>query len=192
MTDESLVAAMARGDEQALGALYDRYAAGLNGLALRMVREPADAEEVVADAFAQAWREAHRFDGRRGPVSAWMVTMTRSRALDLIRARGRRARLKDEVAVAMPVNPVAMGTPPAVPSRAAEEHERADHVQTALRELPSEQLEVVHLAYFEGLSQREIATRLDTPLGTVKTRARLALARLRNPLHALAPEGQDD
>ncbi|MEO8480298.1 MAG: sigma-70 family RNA polymerase sigma factor [Gemmatimonadota bacterium] len=182
---------MARGDEQALGALYDRYAAGLNGLALRLVREPADAEEVVADAFAQAWREAKRFDGRRGSVSAWMVTMTRSRGLDLIRARGRRSRLKDVAAAAAPVDPVAMGAPPAAPSRVAEEQERAGHLHSALRELPVEQYEVVQLAYFEGLSQSEIATHLGTPLGTVKTRVRLALAKLRVPLHALAPEGQD-
>lgn len=183
---------MAHGDEQALGALYDRYAAGLNGLALRMVREPADAEEVVADTFAQAWREAKRFDGHRGSVAAWMVTMTRSRALDLIRARGRRSRLKDVAMAAAPVDPVALGAPPASPDTTTEARERAGRLRSALGVLPDDQREIVHLAYFEGLTQREIAARLEMPIGTVKTRVRLALAKLRNPLRALAPEGQDD
>lgn len=185
-----LVRAMAGRDAAALASLFDRFGPGLNGLALRIVGNPADAEEVVADAFAQAWRDAGRFDPARGSVAAWLVTMTRSRAFDLVRARGRRGRLVDAAAQEASVDPVAMGRAPTSPGLAAELAERAVQVRAALQELPDEQRTVLELAYFEGLSQSEIADRLETPLGTVKTRARLALGKLRDMLRPLAPEGR--
>jgi RNA polymerase sigma-70 factor (ECF subfamily) len=189
--DLRLIRAIAGRDGEALAQLFDRFAPGLNGLALRIVGDPADAEEVVADAFAQVWREAGRFDPRRGSLAAWLVTMTRSRALDLVRARGRRGRLVDAAAQESAVGPVAMGRAPASPNVAAELDERANRVRTAMQNLPDEQRTVLELAYFEGLSQSEIAERLATPLGTVKTRARLALGKLRDMLRTLAPDGHD-
>jgi RNA polymerase sigma-70 factor (ECF subfamily) len=187
-SDVELLGATASQDAQALAALYDRYAAGLNGLALRITGDAADAEEVLGDVFAQVWRDAGRFDPSRGSVASWLVTITRSRALDTVRARGRRARLAESAAREAPVNPAAMGGPPELADAMTYAGEREAHVRSALDALPEEQRQVLELAYFEGLSQSEIAARLATPLGTVKTRARLAFVKLRDLLRPLAPE----
>jgi RNA polymerase sigma-70 factor (ECF subfamily) len=183
--DDALVAAMQRGDRDALAALYDRFAPRLFGLALRVTTDQGEAEDVVTETFAKAWRDAGTFDPARGSVQAWLVTMTRSRALDTVRARARRLRLVDAASEAP--EPVAMGTS-AVPTDAAvEADERTVRIRAAIATLPPPQREVLDLAYFAGLSQVEIADRVGAPLGTVKTRVRLALARLREVLAPLAP-----
>ena len=187
-SDAELLGAVTSRDAQGLAALYDRYAAGLNGLALRITGDHADAEEVVSDVFAQVWRDANRFDPARGSVATWLVTITRSRALDVLRARGRRARLAESAARESPVQPAAMGAPPEQADARTFAAEREVRVRDALAELPEEQRQVLELAYFAGMSQSEIATQLATPLGTVKTRARLAFVRLRDLLRPLAPE----
>lgn len=182
-SDRDLVGRAARGDERALGDLYDRHAATVQLVAMRIVRERADAEEIVVETFAQAWREAARFDGDRGSVAAWLTMIGRSRALDLVRSRGRRARLADTAAVQMPSDaPAAMGGAMPAPDESAEHAERAERVRAALAELSSPQRVAVELAFFEGLSHSEIAERLDEPLGTVKTRVRLAMGKLRDAL----------
>jgi RNA polymerase sigma-70 factor (ECF subfamily) len=183
--DHDLVAAMCQGDRTALATLYDRFAARLYGLALRVTTDPSDAEEVVTEAFGKAWREAATFDPARGSVQAWLVTMTRSKALDAVRARNRRLRLVDAASAAP--DPVALGTAALPTDALVEADERAVRVRAALAHLPAPQREVLDLAYFGGLSQIEIAARLGAPLGTVKTRARLALLRLRELLAPLAP-----
>jgi len=188
LSDHDLVAAMTRGDEGAMSVLYDRYAPGLLGLALRITRELSDAEDVVADAFAQAWRDAARFQVDRGSVAAWLATITRSRALDLIRSRGRRHRLDDAATAEASNVPAAMGAPPPSPVAAVLADERSRKVQSAMDTLPMVQRTALELAYFEGLSQSEIAERLNEPLGTVKTRTRLGLQRLRDLLSQLGPE----
>ena len=157
------------------------------GLALRMVGEAADAEEVVLDAFAQAWREAGRYDTSRGSVLGWLTTIVRTRALDTIRARSRRAKMVDAASVRLD-EPAAMGEPMPAPDRAAEESERAGAVSSALQLLPEQQRHAIELAFFEGLTHQEVAERLREPLGTVKTRIRLGMLKLRDMLGGLAPE----
>lgn len=185
--DQSLVTAMARGQERAAALLYDRHGAVMYGLALRMVAEPADAEDVVLDAFAQAWRDAERFDTSRGSVLGWLTTIVRTRALDAIRARSRRAKMIESASVQLD-EPAAMGEGMPSPDRAVEDTERAVAVSSALRVLPEPQRRAIELAFFEGLTHQEVADRLREPLGTVKTRIRLGMLKLRDLLGGLAPE----
>ncbi len=185
--DDALVHAMAQGDADAMARIYDRWSAPLFGLALRITREKADAEEVVVDTFAQAWRDAARFETGRGSVGAWLAMIARSRALDLVRSSTRRNRLNDSATVESADAPVGMGSRLPSPSAHVEDDERARRVREALDALPAAQRATLELAYFEGLSQTEIAERLAEPLGTVKTRVRLGLRRLREALAPLGP-----
>ena len=167
--------AVARGDETALAAIYDRYRPILFGLILRILHDRQEAEDVLQEAFLQVWRRARDFDESRGRAFTWLVTIARSRALDRLRALGSRTRLADEVAQA-PHDNVADAAEDAVKS------EQGTIVRQALAELPDEQRRALFLAYFEGLTQTEIAARLGDPLGTVKTRMRSGLTRLRELL----------
>lgn len=187
VTDEDLVRAMAQGYEAAATALYDRTSAVLFGLAVRITGERADAEEVVVETFAQAWREAARFDATKGSVIAWLTIMTRSRALDVVRARQRRDRAT-ESAGHEPDQPVAMSQPEPLADVALEHAERAHAVTHALGSLPGPQREAIELAFFEGLTHPEVADRLREPLGTVKTRIRLGMQKLRDALARWAPD----
>jgi len=181
-TDSDLVATAARGDEHGLGQLYDRYGAVLYAVAYRIVGQRADAEEVVLEAFAQAWREAPRFEAGRGSVAGWLTMIARSRALDLVRARSRRERITATAAADRPEAPPAMSAFRADPVGAVEHDERRRQVRQALDTLSPPQRQAIELAYFEGLSQTEIAERLQEPLGTVKTRVRLGMQKLRECL----------
>jgi len=187
-SDRALVERMALGDERAVGPLYDRHGAVLFALALRIVGERADAEEVVMEAFAQAWREAARFESDRGSVGAWLATIARSRALDYVRARGRRWRITGDAVRAEPEGAPAMGSIGENPATMPELDERRHRVRAALDRLPAEQRHAIELAFYEGLSQSEIAARLETPLGTVKTRIRSAMRQLRQALRPLLSE----
>ncbi len=180
--DRSLLDRAAHGDEAAFEQLYDRYSAVLYALALRIAGEASDAEEIVLDSLTQAWREATRFRPDRGSVIAWLTTICRSRALDLVRARGRRSRLLDSATVAALDAPPAMGSAPAAGDRELDLLERRQWVAEALRTLSQPQRQAIELAYYDGLSHSEIAERLGEPLGTVKTRVRLAMERLRETL----------
>lgn len=185
--DGALVAAMARADERAAGVLYDRHGGIMYGLALRMVADPADAEEVVLDAFAQAWKEADRYDTSRGSVLGWLTTIVRTRALDTIRSRGRRTKLVDRASQQLS-EPAAMGEPVPPTDQAVEQQEIAQAVGAALQELPDVQRRAIELAFYEGLTHQEVAERLREPLGTIKTRIRSGMLKLRDMLDALAPE----
>ena len=180
--DGELVARAAGGDERAIGQLYDRYGAVLYAVAYRIVGQRADAEEVVLDAFAQAWREAPRFEAGRGSVAGWLTMMARSRALDLVRARSRRDRMTASAAAERPNTSPAMSEFRPDPAKALDHDERRRQVSQALQTLSPPQREAIELAYFEGLSQSEIAERLQEPLGTVKTRVRLGMQKLRECL----------
>jgi RNA polymerase sigma-70 factor (ECF subfamily) len=184
--DVSLLRRMATGDEQALGALYDRWHAVVHGVVARMLRQPDDVEDVVEEAFWQAWRQASRFDPTRGAVHTWLLTIARSRALDRVRSLRRRREdpLEGDDGQAM-AQPAAEGDP----GLDAEAAELRTLVVAAMAELPSEQREALELGYFGGLSQTEIAERTGQPLGTVKTRMRLALQKLRSQLQILRSEG---
>jgi RNA polymerase sigma-70 factor (ECF subfamily) len=165
---------MAR-DEQALAELYDRYTPLLYPVALRILRSAADAEEVVQQAWLQVWKSAASYDARRGTVAAWLVTMARSRALDLYRSVSSRRRAEGQ-AEADPLSP------PADASASATQRQVGEKVRRALETLPPQQRQVLEIAYFEGLSQSEIARKLNAPLGTVKSWTRQALMRLRELL----------
>ena len=177
--DEEDLRRLAAGDGDAAAGLYDRHARAVYSLALRIVNDEGDAEDVVQEVFAQAWRQAARYDASRGVVGAWLLMMTRSRAIDKLRSA--RAR-PDSRAVD---DPRVIDEMPAVlrdaPSRIIDA-ENARLAQRALAELPLLQRLVIELAYYEGLTQREIADRLEQPLGTVKSRLRLGLLKLRDAL----------
>jgi RNA polymerase sigma-70 factor (ECF subfamily) len=188
VTDADLVARLALGEERALGELYDRHSAVAYGLARAIMRDAADAEEVVADCFAQMWRTAATFDPARGSVAAWVTTIVRTRALDLIRSQKRRARvLDDALMLTEEEGPGAAGTPTPgdTPDRDLERAEARELVRRSLAELPAPQRRVLELAYFGGMSQSEIAEFLSEPLGTVKTRMRAGLEKLRAALRPI-------
>jgi RNA polymerase sigma-70 factor (ECF subfamily) len=185
--DLALVSRLIAGDERALGTLYDRHGGMAYALAAAIVPDVADAEEVVAEAFAQIWRSAAQFDGSRGSVLAWLTTIVRTRALDLVRSQKRRARALD-AAAAMSEEGVSPGLSagPESADRGAEQSEARVLVRRALDELPPPQRRAIELAYFGGLSQSEIAAELGEPLGTVKTRMRAGMEKLRQSLKPLA------
>lgn len=184
--DLELVRRMAAGDESALGTLYDRWSPLLHSVVLRIVGDPDDAEEVLEDAFWQAWRQAGRYQEARGGISTWLVMIARSRAVDRVRARRRQReeRWDDLPPAAKPADEAAPS-----PFDAAEGDELRRMVSRAVATLPPEQRQAVEMAYFGGLSQTEIAAATGQPLGTVKTRARLALQKLRDALATLREEG---
>jgi RNA polymerase sigma-70 factor, ECF subfamily len=181
-SDQSLLERVGRGDEVALERLYDKYSSALYAVAYRISGERFDAEEIVLDSFAQAWRDAPRFQSARGSVIAWLTMICRSRALDLVRSRGRRSRVVTKAAAAEPDATPAMGVAEPGTDRDLERMERRKVVAEALMALSPPQRQAVQLAYYEGLSHSEIAERLGEPLGTVKTRVRLAMQRLRETL----------
>jgi len=161
---------MAAGNRDAFAQLYDRYAALVLPFVLRIVRERADAVEVLQDVFWEAWRGAAAYDPSRGTPEAWIITRARTRAIDRVRPVRRRG----ETFVAAPAGP-----PPPPGGDAVMRAEDRQLVAGALAQLSEAQREVIELAYYSGLTQTEIAERLEQPLGAVKTRIRLALARLR-------------
>jgi RNA polymerase sigma-70 factor (ECF subfamily) len=189
-TDAALVLRAADGDAQALGALYDRHGDAVYALCLAIVREPSDAEDAVAATFAQLWRHAARFDASRGSVGAWITMTARTRALDLLRARQRRARVVERAAaddadgLALPV-----GGSGDAPDAGVERAELSHAVRTSLGALPAPQRQAIELAFFGGLTHGEVADALGQPLGTVKTRIRDGLRKLRGSLAGLRPEG---
>jgi RNA polymerase sigma-70 factor (ECF subfamily) len=176
-TDAELLSAVARGDRQAYAALHHRHAPILLGLVKRILGSRTEAEDVLQEVFLQIWRKAADFDARRGPAFPWLATLARSRALDRLSVLDSRRRLaavragRDvvEEAAADPVDEASLA-------------EDARRVRRALDHIPSAQRSVLLLAYFKGLSQSEIARHLGTPLGTVKSNARLGLTKLRDLL----------
>jgi RNA polymerase sigma-70 factor, ECF subfamily len=177
-TDGQLLAAVAT-DPSALAALYDRYAKVVYGLALAMLGSREEAEDLTQEVFV-AVCEPTAYDPERGSVSAFLTTMTRSRAIDRLRHRSRSARLLKTWHDATPPAPTAT-----MPCEHVGMRRTAERVRAVLAELPGAQREVLELAYYKGFSQREIAADLDTPLGTVKSRSRRALMALGHALEDL-------
>lgn len=176
--DVALIRRICDADETALVALYDRWMRSLYSLVFHLLKDADDAEDVVEETFWQAWRKASSYEPSRGAVSTWLLTIGRRRALDRLRAKGRRR--EESMTSVRELADVA--SPAGDPSQAMESSERRTHVLAALANLPDEQREVLELGYFRGLSQSEIADMTAQPLGTVKTRMRLALQKLREPL----------
>ena len=176
--DFALIARMCNGDQDALGVLYDRWSQRVYALAQMLLRDTRDAEEIVQETFWQTWRDAHKCDGSRGTVGAWILTIARSRALDRRRAQARsREQADSEV-----LDGFAGSSDPAADA-GYDETKRL--VRAALQVLPTEQRTTLELAYFGGLSQTEISEKTGEPLGTVKTRMRLAMAKMRERLAVL-------
>ena len=176
--DVALMRRMVEADETALGALYDRWVRSLYSLVLHLLKDPDEAEDVVEETFWQAWRKAGSYEPSRGAVSTWLLTIGRRKALDRLRAR-KRSR-EDLIGTDRSFDDLPSSEPD--PSIDVEGAELRENVRLALNTLPSEQREVLELGYFNGLSQSEIADVTGQPLGTVKTRMRLAMQKLREPL----------
>jgi RNA polymerase sigma-70 factor, ECF subfamily len=173
-SDSALVEKMMAGDESALAALYDRYSGMLFAMLLRILRDRHAAEEVLQDLFLQLWRNAGSFDASRGSLPAWLMVIGRNRAISRLRRRDSQEVLED--VEAWPANAVASSLDIENETQRAQLMAR---LRTALAALPSEQREAVELAYFEGMTQTEIAERTGSPLGTVKSRVRAALQSLK-------------
>lgn len=177
ISDAALVRAVAERDQGAVAELYDRYAGMLLGLARKVVKDPADAEEVLQETFLHVWNRARSYDPARSSVATWLVLITRSRSIDRVRTRN-----------------VVDRTHAAVQKEAGPDHESAEgagrvmdrerrrRVRSELQGIPEEQRKVLEMAFYEGLTQREIAETTGIPLGTVKTRTLLAMKKLRKSL----------
>jgi RNA polymerase sigma factor (sigma-70 family) len=173
LSDEALVALAARADDGALAELYDRFGHVAYGLALRIVRDPALAEDAVQDAFLTVWRSAARFVPERAKASTWILTLVHRRAVDVVR--------KEQPRRAEPIEVAPLASANVTEDEAWLRLQRA-RVQDALRQLPDQQREALELAYYGGFTQSELADRLGEPLGTIKSRMFAGLARLRELL----------
>ena len=182
LSDEALVALVARGDEDALAELYDRVSRVAYGLALRVLRDERHAEDAVQEAFLQVWRSAATFRAERAKASTWILTLVHRRAVDLVRREERRQ--ADPL-----IDDSAAGEVTEQTEEAAWLRFERERVQAALKELPDVQREALELAYYGGFSQSELAERLGVPLGTIKSRMFAGLARLRELLDDATQEG---
>lgn len=174
-TDGQLLEGIARGDESSLAALYDRYHNLAFGLALRVLNDRGRAEDVVQDAFLAVWRKAGSYAEARGSVKTWLATIVRNRAIDIV--RGRRESDSDDEAVLLALE----DSRPSVLEQVTASLDR-DVLRTVVASLPAEQRQAIAMAYFQGLSHSEIAAATDLPLGTVKSRIRLGMQRLKAQL----------
>ena len=181
--DAQIVRRIGAGDSAALAELYDRYSGMLQALAARVLGNIGDAEEVLQEAFLQVWRQAGRWDPARSSVSTWLVLITRSRAIDRLRSRN----VKQRTLTAVQSENRNTHTSPQG-ARDVLLSERRKRLDTEMQALPTEQRDVLEMAFYRGMTQREISESTGIPLGTVKTRTLLAMKKLRT---ALAAEIED-
>jgi len=174
-TDHELMSRIQRGDQDALGTLYDRHAAQCLALAERVLGDRAAGEDVLQEVFVRLWEEPGRYSAARGSVVAWLIATVRNRSIDRLRRQGARARAAERASEKAPRYATAPGRP-------------SSTVVQAVEALPVEQREIIELGYFQGLTQTEIAGRLGVPLGTVKSRLRLGMDKLRKAFEQLAQE----
>lgn len=177
MPDAALLRQVADRRPEALGALYDRYSPTLLSLAKRILGSAADAEELLQEVFLHVWNHAGKYDAGRSSVSTWLTLVTRSRAIDRLRTRKVVERTHESSALA---DPREHASPEGVETVFI--RERRERVRREMDGLPPEQRRVLEMAFYEGLSQSEIAAKADLPLGTVKTRTLLAMKKLRAAL----------
>ena len=175
--DHTTLERMARGDHEALAELYDRHSRLVYSLALRIIRDQGEAEDIVQEVFSQAWRQAGRYEARRGNVIAWLLNLTRSRAIDRLRGRQSRPEAASDSLLAIDIPDLTLPVDEQLSLEG-----RASRVRAAMQELSVLQRVAIELAFYEGLTHVEIAERLELPLGTVKTRIRQGLLKLKDRL----------
>ncbi len=174
-SDAQLYQALQQGQKEALTIIYQRYGQIVYGLSLRIVKEPLDAQDVTQEIFVSLWRNA-RYDPARGSLGSYLTTLTRSRSLDKLRARGRKGKFLERWGTIM----VTDTTSPLLEQVASQE--QTNRLREAMTQLPDKQRQALEMNYFEGFSQTEIAQQLNVPLGTVKSWSRLGLVKLRQSL----------
>jgi RNA polymerase sigma-70 factor, ECF subfamily len=179
---EQWMRASAAGDQAGFTKFYDATQRQVYGLLMRMLKNPASAEEVMLDVYLQVWRQAASYDTSRGSVLAWLMTITRSRALDRLRASANQMRESDDLETVS----LTVAAETDTPEESSLLNERSKLVRQALAQLTPEQRLLIETAYFEGLSHGELAERFALPLGTVKTRIRSGMTVLRKELSGLA------
>ena len=179
-TDEELMRRITSGDREALAGLYDRHSRVLYATALRILNDTAEAEDVVHDVFVALWTKCADFDANRGSAISWTTTLTRNRAIDRLRSRKRRGDLLLQSDSSAPGHALASSQPDSRDELWFKE--KAVAVRQAVGELPPDQRSALELAFFAGLTQQEIAAKLQEPLGTVKARIRRGLLKLRDQL----------
>jgi RNA polymerase sigma-70 factor (ECF subfamily) len=180
----ALLPAVAQGNVSAFEELYDRHSSTVYGILLRILANPEDAQEVLQETFVKAWTSASMFDAVRGSEVAWLISIARSRGIDRLRARRTRFDREDEAGRELSIFTSFVEN--ATSADDAIQAEEREAVRGALAELPEAQRIALELAYFEGLSQSEIASRLSQPLGTIKTRMQLGMKKMRERLQAFA------
>jgi RNA polymerase sigma-70 factor, ECF subfamily len=178
----SYVRRCAEGDQSALGALYDESNRYVHGVVLSVLRDAADAEEVTLDVYSQVWRSSAVYSSQRGSVVAWLLTLARSRAIDRLRSRATRHKREEPIEDSQRSFP----TDDTSPEDSASASQTRKRIQQALNSLPPDQREAVELAYFSGMSHSELAAHLEQPLGTVKTRIRMGMMKLREELRGVS------
>ena len=176
--DVDLLARVAQGDEQAFAQFYRRSADGLFGLALKMMNDSGEAEDVLQDGFSYMWKRAATYDSSRSSPFTWAVMIVRNKAIDRLRVRQRQARTVEKATVEF----LHFTDTDDVSAREPERREQCAEVRTALAEIPGDQKQAIEMAFLGGLTHEQIAQQLDTPLGTVKARIRRGLLRLRDCL----------
>jgi RNA polymerase sigma-70 factor (ECF subfamily) len=187
MIDPNLLALVAKGDQQAFSQLYDHSSALLFTMAVRILGNREEAAELLQDVYLEVWRKVSRYDVGRGTPLAWLVTLTKSRAIDRLRARATRGYQATNSLEAGTAMQVADPSPSPLETQADQELRLA--VGAAVAGLPQAQQQAIELAYYEGLSHTEIAQRLNQPLGTVKTRIKLGMSKLRDGLQQWGNHG---
>jgi len=180
MIDPVLLARILKGDQQAFSQLYDQSSTLLHTLALRILGSREEADELLQDVYLEVWRKVSRYDVGRGTPVAWLITLTRSRAIDRLRARAARGQ-QATTSLEQSAAPQVRDSGPS-PFETQADQELRLAVGSAITSLPAAQQQAIELAYYEGLSHMEIAARLNQPLGTVKTRIKLGMSKLRETL----------
>lgn len=178
--DPGLLARVVKGDQQAFSQLYDQSSTLLYTIAFRILGSRDEADELLQDVYLEVWRKVARYDVGRGTPVAWLITLTRSRAIDRLRSRGSRGHQSTITLDESPAARLADHGPSPFETQADQELRMA--VGTAIGGLPQAQQQAIELAYYEGLSHQEIAAKLNQPLGTVKTRIKLGMSKLRDSL----------
>lgn len=178
--DDEMIARIARRDRKAFESFYDQYAPTLYGIMLKMLGDRAVADEALQETFIQVWRTADSFDRSRGTALGWLISMGRSRAIDRIRSERVRQARENQAAIANEHSFHVAALPSGF--RNASISELREAIREALSGIPEEQREAIYLAYYGGMTQREIAEKLEQPLGTVKTRILLGMKKLRSQL----------